>query len=76
MSRDLKDIESELLQLEPQQRATLAKSLLDSLDVLSEEEDEQLWIEEVEARVADFRAGRTTAIDGDEVFARARERKR
>jgi len=38
------------------------------------EEYEQLWAEEAEARYDDFLAGRTTAIDGDEVFAKARNR--
>ena len=76
MARTIEDIQSELLQLDPHARATLAKSLLESLEDLSEEECEQLWIEEGEARYADFLAGRTSAIDGDEVFARARSRNR
>jgi len=54
----------------------LAKTLIDSLDDLSDDQYEQLWADEAEARYADFLAGRTTAIDGDEVFARARTRKR
>ena len=45
-----------------------------SLDDLSDEEYEQLWAEEAEARYADFLAGRTNAVDGDEVMARARAR--
>jgi Putative addiction module component len=43
---------------------------------LSDEEYEQLWAEEAEARYADFLAGLTGAVDGDEVFARARARLR
>jgi hypothetical protein len=39
-----------------------------------EEECEGLWAEEAEARYRDFKAGKTTAVDGDEVFARARAR--
>jgi putative addiction module component (TIGR02574 family) len=76
MARSIEEIETELMQLGPHARAALAKTLLDSLDTLSEAEYEALWIEEAEARYADFRAGRTTAIDGDEVFARARARSR
>lgn len=75
MSRKIEEIESELLQLDRHVRAALAKSLLDSLETLTEEEYDQLWIEEAEARYADFEAGKTTAVDGDEVFARARARK-
>lgn len=74
--KDLQEIEAELLQLDPRARATLAKTLLGSLDDLSDDEYQSLWAEEAEARYADFLAGRTTAIDGDDVFARAYERVR
>jgi len=53
---------------------TLAKTLLESLDALSEEEYDQLWAEEAEARYAEYKAGRTAAVNGDDVFARARQR--
>lgn len=75
MSRKIEEIESEVLQLDRHSRAALAKTLLDSLETLTEEEYEELWIEEGEARYADFQAGKTSAIEGDEVFARARSRK-
>jgi putative addiction module component (TIGR02574 family) len=76
MSRTIPEIESELLQLDPHDRAVLAKSLLDSLETLNAAEYEALWIEEGEARYAAFQAGKTKAVDGDEVFARARARSR
>ncbi len=76
MARTIEDIESELLQLERHARAALAKSLLESLETLSERELDELWIEEGEARYADFKEGKTSAIEGDEVFARARARER
>jgi putative addiction module component (TIGR02574 family) len=76
MSRTVEDLETELLQLDRRARASLAKSLLDSLETLTEAEYEELWVEEAEARYADFKAGRTSAVDGDEVFARARARNR
>ena len=75
-SKDIRELEAQLLQLEPHARAALAKMLLASLDDLSDEEYEQLLAEEAEARYADFLAGRTQAVDGDEVFARARARLR
>ena len=74
--RDIHELESELLQLEPAARASLARTLLASLDGLSDQDYERLWAEEAEARYADFLAGRTTAVDGDEVFARAHARVR
>ncbi len=74
MSRTIQEIESEVLQLAPHDRAMLAKSLLDSLETLTEVEYEELWIEEGEARYAGFQAGETSSVDGDEVFAKARAR--
>src|SRR5215208_4147600 len=70
MARTIEDLESELLQLDRHMRAELAKSLLESLEDLTEAECEELWIEEAEARYADFQAGKASVIDGDEVFAR------
>lgn len=75
-SNKIQELESQLLELEPHTRAALAKTLLASLDDLSEEEYDQLWAEEAEARYSDFIAGRTTAVDGDDVFSRARARLR
>jgi hypothetical protein len=74
MARNLEEIESEILLLDRHSRANLAKSLLESLDNLSEQEYDQLWAEEAEGRYAEFEAGRTGAIEGDEVFRRARMR--
>jgi len=75
-SKDIHELESQLLQLEPHTRAALAKVLLASLDDLADEEYEALWAEEAEARYADFLAGRTDAVNGDDVMARARARLR
>lgn len=74
MGRTLEEIESEVLSLDRHTRANLAKALLESLDDLSADEHDRLWTEEAEARYADFETGRTGAIDGDEVFRRARTR--
>jgi putative addiction module component (TIGR02574 family) len=74
--KDVRELEAQLLQLEPHTRAALAKTLLASLDDLSDDDYDQLWAEEAEARYADFLAGRTSAVDGDEVFSRARARLR
>ena len=76
MSRKFEEIESELLRLDRHTQAALAKSLLDSLDMLTDAEYDELWAEEGEARYARFLAGQTTAVDGAEVFARARSRRR
>jgi putative addiction module component (TIGR02574 family) len=76
MSRGFKDIVAEVLDLPLRARAELASELLDSLDDLSEEENEQLWIEEAERRFAEYKAGRIDTVPAEEVFARLRSRTR
>ena len=48
----INDIEAEVLKLDPQARARLAKKLLESLETLSAEENERLWAEEADRRDA------------------------
>ncbi len=51
---NIDDLEAEVLQLDPQARARLAKRLLESLETLSDEENERLWAEEADCRDADW----------------------
>ena len=76
MSRKPKDIAAEALELPLVARAELASQLLESLDDLSEEENDQLWAEEAERRFAEYKAGNLEAVPSDEVFARLRARKK
>jgi hypothetical protein len=46
----LEELEAEAMKLDPKARVRLAGKLLESLDSLSEEENEQLWAEEAERR--------------------------
>ena len=59
------DIEAEALKLDPRARARLARKLLESLEALSEAENERLWTEEADRRDADWdstgQAGRSAA---------------
>jgi putative addiction module component (TIGR02574 family) len=74
MSRNLKDIAAEALELPLTARAELASQLLDSLDHISEEESDQLWAQEAERRYAEYKAGNIEAVPAEEVFARLRSR--
>lgn len=76
MGKDLKDIAAEALDLPITARAELATRLLDSLDELSEEENDQLWAREAERRYAEYKAGNIESVPADEVFARLRSRKK
>jgi putative addiction module component (TIGR02574 family) len=74
MSRDPKEIAAEALELPLAARAELASQLLDSLDELSEDENDRLWAQEAERRYAEYKAGNVEAVTADEVFARLRAR--
>lgn len=48
------EIEAEALKLDPRARARLAARLLESLESLSDQENERLWAEEADRRDADW----------------------
>lgn len=52
----IEEIEAEALKLDPKARARLAEKLLESLEDLSEEENDRLWAEEASRRDADWDA--------------------
>jgi hypothetical protein len=52
----IEEIEAEALKLDPKARARLAEKLLESLEQLSEEENDRLWAEEASRRDADLDA--------------------
>ncbi len=71
MPMTMKKIESEALNLDMHSRASLVGKLLLSLDEPTLSEVEQLWLDEAEKRLDDYRAGKVHGISGNEVFARA-----
>ena len=70
MSSD--EIETEALKLDPQARARLAKKLLESLEMLSDEENERLWAEEADRRDEDWDSAPGDARPAAEVLRDAR----
>jgi putative addiction module component (TIGR02574 family) len=70
---NLPQIESEALGLPVQDRAALAQRLLLSLEDVSEAEFERLWADESVRRVAEFDAGNSLSISGEEVAKKARD---
>ncbi|MDI1447859.1 addiction module protein [Polyangium sp. 6x1] len=60
---------AEALQLDDEQRAALALSLMDSLS-RPEPRDEPAWIAEIEKRARHVLAGAESGADGDEVIDR------
>ena len=68
---DLTEVLQTALALSAADRARLAETLLSSLDDLSEEESEQLWAEEAQRRLHDYRSGHATASDSQTVASKA-----
>ncbi|MEQ1593419.1 MAG: addiction module protein [Thiobacillaceae bacterium] len=75
MAAILKEIETQALQLTPQERSELIHRLIVSLEGSVEDTPEaiaQAWDDEIARRVADMEAGRTQWIPADETMSRIR----
>jgi putative addiction module component (TIGR02574 family) len=68
----IKEIEAEIKKLSLQDRAALAKWLVESLDQLSAAEIDALWAEEAERRLDELEQGRVAEIPAEDVLRRAR----
>jgi putative addiction module component (TIGR02574 family) len=71
MAAILKELETQALQLTPQERGELIHRLIVSLEGPMEDTPEaiaQAWDEEIARRVADMEAGRTQWIPAEDVF--------
>lgn len=69
---DPKVVEHEALRLSPENRAQLAQKLILSLDALSEEELEDIWLTEANRRARELDRGEVQPIPADEVRRKAR----
>lgn len=68
---DPQTIEREALSLTPANRARLAHELLESLDTLSPEEIDELWLDEAERRLKELDAGHVQLVPAEEVYRKA-----
>jgi putative addiction module component (TIGR02574 family) len=66
----LKNIEKEAFQLSKQERAILARNLIQSIDEeeCEEENCEELWIEEADRRYQELKQGKVKGIPAQEVL--------
>jgi len=70
------ELEHKMLELGPRDRARLAQMLWESLETeLSEQEIEELWLDEAERRDRAVDEGRMELLPGDEVMREARNRR-
>lgn len=67
------DVESQVRQWSPPDRARLAELLLESLAEVSSPSVEAAWDAEIRTRIAEFERGDLELIPAEEVFARARK---
>src|SRR5438105_276009 len=71
---NIAELEAELLKLAATDRARLAEKLLESLETLTEEEAEQVWLEEAHQRDAALESGSATGRPAEDVLRDARAR--
>jgi putative addiction module component (TIGR02574 family) len=67
---NIQSIEQEVLHLPVEERARLAEILLSSLDELSEQEIEKLWLLEAQRRAAEIDNGTVQLISAEEMEQR------
>ncbi len=76
MSSQFDDLEKRVRALSREEKAALARVLIDQLDPVNEPGVEELWLEEARRRYDAYRKGEIQSIPGDEAMARARSRLR
>jgi putative addiction module component (TIGR02574 family) len=74
MTRSARKLFEEAMRLDPKERATLMRLLIDTLAAESEEGSEEAWRAEVERRIAELDAGAVETIPWEEVRARLYQR--
>lgn len=70
MANSTTDLFKEALDLDDNDRATLAGLLIESLDGEADNDVEKAWMEEVERRMVELDSGKVTTIPWEEVKSR------
>jgi putative addiction module component (TIGR02574 family) len=68
---DIEVLEREALKLPADERARLARELLNSLDDMPEAEIDRLWLDEASRRATQIDAGEVELVSGEEVDRKA-----
>jgi putative addiction module component (TIGR02574 family) len=74
VARSARELFEEAMRLDPQERATLMRLLIDTLDAESDEGAEEAWRAEIERRIAELDSGAVEAVSWDELRARLYQR--
>ena len=70
MARTARELFEEAMRLDPEERATLMRLLVDTLDAESDEGVEDAWRVEIERRMAELDAGSVQTVPWEELRAR------
>jgi hypothetical protein len=71
---DLNELEAAILKLDAADRARLAEKLLESSETLSDQENEQVWLDEAARRDADLEGDPARGRSAEDVRRDARAR--
>ena len=74
MAKSARELFEEAMRLDPKERATLMRLLVDSLDAESEEGVEEAWRAEIERRITELDSGQVQAVPWEELRARLYQR--
>jgi putative addiction module component (TIGR02574 family) len=70
MARSARELFEEAMSLDPEERATLMRLLIETLDAESEEGVEDAWRVEIERRMAELDSGAVETVSWEELRAR------
>jgi len=76
MSTLFHQLEKQARMLTPQEKATLARILIEELDASPDTDVERLWVEESQRRYEAYLRGELKSVSGDEVMSRVRSRRK
>ena len=74
MSTQFEEIQKQVTSLPPNEKAALARQLIEELDQTCDGDVGQLWLDEARRRFAAYLKGEIEALPGDEVMQRVRAR--
>lgn len=74
MGMAFEELEKHARALKVEEKAALARILIEELDTNTDPDADRLWLEEAQRRYDAFLRGETEARPGDEVMQRARNR--
>jgi putative addiction module component (TIGR02574 family) len=72
MSSQLIECKALALKLTPAEKAELATNLIASLDSRTDEQNEQLWVNEANRRYSEYKSGKVSARPAEDVMRSAR----